>query len=187
MTEVGQLLIGCYHLGGTEIDASADDMWLTAGFDIGLEGRLSIELYSEVDDITSFHQTERRGIGPSASDIDTYRTTSPDNLVGIDSHLGLYAEYLLSHHAFSQQCECLVFIVVSRRSVGGGSSEHRIMDACEQGCLSREGSWQWQGSRTKDMGCIVEVELIEHALAVVAGKRCPVRQTEVSSLCHQSV
>ena len=81
MHEVSELFDGLDHLYGTKVDAAKHDPPFFRGTDKGLQRRLAIEFDGEVDDMTAFHQTIGRRIGPTACDVDAYRGASPDNLV----------------------------------------------------------------------------------------------------------
>ena len=72
MHKITQLLGGLYHLHGTQIDTTQHDTGLLTGAYIGLQRGLTIELDGQVDDISAFHQTIRRGISPTTCDIDTH-------------------------------------------------------------------------------------------------------------------
>ena len=72
MHKIAQLLAVFNHLHGTQVDTTQHDTGLLTGAHIGLQRGLTIEFDGQIDNITTLHQTVRRGIGPTTCDIDTH-------------------------------------------------------------------------------------------------------------------
>ena len=151
-------------------------MWRLAGLYVGLQRRLSVQFYGDIDHRTSFHQTVWRRVGPSACQIDTYRRTAPDYLVVIHRQLRLLLHgQCTRRESFPQQREGAVAV----------TTEHRIMNTCHQRSIGRNGLRQWNLHRLKLPCRIVQVQLVEHAMLPVPCQCRPVLTTELPTLRKQ--
>ena len=175
---VGELVVGADDLGRTEVDAAQHDVRLTTGLDIGLDGGLPVELDGKVDDIAALHETERRGVGPTAGNVDAHGGTPPDNLITVDCEAGqgTGAEGR-GKHAFAQKGEGTLLVgsgfgLVAFQRVEA-RAEHGIADAGEQGLVLGQRMGQGQSAVNKVVGGGIEIGLIEHAVAVVRGEAGP--------------
>ena len=123
MHEVHELFVCLYHLHRTEVDATQHNAGLFRRFDVCLQGRLTVKLDGEIDHIASLHQTVRRCIRPSASDINTYGRTSPDYLIVSDTERRLL---LISNSSITKA------FAKKGKSLFAIAEEHRIVDARHQ-------------------------------------------------------
>ena len=78
---ISKLFKGIHHLDGTKVDTAKHNMRFAARTNVGLQGRLPVEFDGEIDDIAAFHKAERRGVSPSAGNVNAHRTARPYYLV----------------------------------------------------------------------------------------------------------
>ena len=98
---------------GSQVDGTQYHLILLAGFHVHLQRGLSVQFDGQVHHVSTFHQTVGRGVCPSACQVDTYRASSPDNLVGIDRHAGMLAFVDGSGQSFTHQTECQIFLFLA--------------------------------------------------------------------------
>ena len=160
-------------------------MGCLTGFDVGLQGRLSVQLDGDIDHAAAFHQTVGWRVRPPASQVDAHRRAPPHDLVVTDGEAWrTLGRQLRTEDTITQQVKG-AFVV---------ATEHGIVDARHQRCRVRDGRGQRQLQLAELTGSVVEVQLVEHAVLPVAGQGRPVltperpslgkEPSQVGTLCH---
>ena len=122
--------------------------------------------------MSTLHQTVRRCIRPSASNVDTHRGTPPDDLIVIDRLDRRRHPYGTISQSLTQQSKCLITV----------TTEHRIMDTGHQRGLVRK---RWRQRNLFLPECcsrIGEIELVKDTMTPVLSQCTPVLLTEGGAL-----
>ena len=191
MTEVGKFLISVYHFRGSEVDTTEYHMRLFTRTDICLQRRLTVKFYRKVYNLSAFHKTVWRSVGPSASYINTHRTACPHYLVGIYRHLRmlLYGS-LRCYQSLTEQGKSLLFrpcrLFAVGTQTGKFGAEHIVVDTCQQRCFITYRRRCGDVIQREFLGCITQVYLIEHAVVPVLCYGTPVLSTVFIALHRQA-
>ena len=191
---VGQLFIGGHRLRGPEVDAAQNDVGLGAGLHVGLDGRLAVELYGQVDDVAALHEAVGRGVGPAAGNVDAHGAAGPHNLVGGHATAGCRS---LRHgggargqgrrgpvggrggrQSLAQQGKGPLLLreaalAVAAVEAGQLGAEHGVVDAGHERCMDVDGRRFGHVVAGKLAGGVSQVELVEDAVLVVQGQPRP--------------
>ena len=111
--EVSEFLVGGDRFRSSQVDGTQDDTILfLVRFDVYLQGRLSVQGNGQVDHVSSLVQAVGRRVRPSACQVDPYRASSPDNLVGVDRQVWRLAVIGLLQQSLAHLPEgpCLLFV-----------------------------------------------------------------------------
>ena len=150
---------------------------------------MAIELNGQVDYVSSLHEAVGRRVGPSAGNVDAHRRAPPNYLVVVGHLVGRHpAVGQCVGQALAKQRKRLALHRGLQGVVGGDRRlEHGIADAPHQWLIVADGRGSGYVVLAKLACRVVEVELVEHAVFVVFGKRLPVLGTELLPLQAESV
>ena len=171
-----------------------NDVGLGAGLHVGLDGRLAVELYGQVDDAPALHEAVGRGVGPAAGNVDAHGAAGPHYLVGGHAAAGCRS---LRHgggargqgrrgpvggcgprQSLAQQGKGPLLLreaalAVAAVEAGQLGAEHGVVDAGHERCTDVDGRRFGHVVAGKLAGGVSQVELVEDAVLVVQGQPRP--------------
>ena len=189
MRKMRQFIVSFHDFHGSQVDGTEHNPVLPTRFDIHLKRRLAIQFDGDIHHIASLIQTIGRCVRPSTCQVDTHRASAPYNLVGIhiQTRLLLLCQCRFGQ-PFAHQPESLALVIVVRFSLElhDTGTEHLIADTCHHRHGFRQSSRQIQTVTRILTGCVLQVQLIEHAMFVIPGQRFPIRHPECLPLGSQT-